>query len=41
MNKWIKWTKQIKAIAQIGIAYTKDQYDLERYNQLKCFSCVI
>ena len=34
MNKWIEWTKQIKAIAQIGIEYTKGEYDLERYQQL-------
>jgi signal transduction protein with GAF and PtsI domain len=34
MNEWIDWSKQIKAIAQTGIAYTKDQYDLERYHQL-------
>jgi ADP-ribose pyrophosphatase YjhB (NUDIX family) len=34
MNEWIEWSKQIKAIAQIGMSYTKDQYDLERYNQL-------
>ncbi|MCP4754646.1 MAG: NUDIX hydrolase [Proteobacteria bacterium] len=34
MNEWIEWTKQIKAIAQIGIEYTKEAYDLERYQQL-------
>jgi len=34
MDEWIEWVKQIKAIAQIGISYTKDEYDLERYNQL-------
>lgn len=34
MNKWIDWAKQIKAISQIGLTYCKDQYDIERYNQL-------
>lgn len=34
MNQWIEWSKQIKAIAQIGLAYSKDKYDLERYIQL-------
>jgi len=34
LNEWSEWVKQIKAIAQIGIAYTKDEYDLERYRQL-------
>ncbi|MFC1819864.1 NUDIX hydrolase [Thermodesulfobacteriota bacterium] len=34
MNEWIEWVKQIKAITQIGISYTKDEYDSERYEQL-------
>ena len=34
MNEWIEWVKQIKAIAQIGISYTKDDYDMDRYHQL-------
>jgi ADP-ribose pyrophosphatase YjhB (NUDIX family) len=34
MNEWIDWTKQIKAIAQIGLTYTQDKYDLQRYHQL-------
>ena len=34
MNPWIEWTKQIKAISQIGATYSKDKYALERYDQL-------
>jgi len=34
-NKWLEWAQRIKAISQIGKTYTKDIYDLERYNQLE------
>lgn len=32
--KWLEWAKQIRAISQSGLAYTKDVYDAERYQQL-------
>lgn len=32
--KWLEWAKQIQAIAQTGLTYTKDVYDRERYDQL-------
>jgi len=38
MNPWVEWAKQIKAIAQIGLTYTKDPFDRERYNQLSDIS---
>ena len=38
MNPWINWVKKIQAISQIGSAYSKDIYDLERYDQLKAIS---
>ena len=28
MNQWIDWVKQIRAISQIGKAYSNDVYDL-------------
>ena len=34
MNPWIEWVKQIQAIAQAGQTYSKDKYDLERFDQL-------
>jgi ADP-ribose pyrophosphatase YjhB (NUDIX family) len=34
VSEWLDWVKQIKAISQIGRAYSKDAYDLERYDQL-------
>ena len=32
---WIDWVKQLQAIAQNGLAYSENAYDLERYRQLK------
>lgn len=34
MSQWLAWAKQIQAISQTGKTYTKDGYDLERYEQL-------
>ncbi|BDF94184.1 MULTISPECIES: NUDIX hydrolase [Pseudoalteromonas] len=34
MSQWLAWAKQIQAISQTGKAYTKDGYDIERYEQL-------
>ncbi|WP_029192658.1 NUDIX hydrolase [Paenibacillus harenae] len=36
--KWLEWAKQIQAIAQIGLTYTKDPYDIERYEDLRQIS---
>ena len=32
---WLKWAVEIQSIAQIGLTYTKDEYDKERYEQLR------
>lgn len=32
---WLKWAIEIQNIAQCGLAYTKDMYDKERYEQLR------
>ncbi len=34
-NQWLEWARKIKALSQVGKTYTKDPYDLERYNQLE------
>lgn len=36
--KWLDWAKQIQAIAQTGLTYSKDVYDIERYEQLRQLS---
>src|ERR671920_1127629 len=33
--QWLRWTRRLQAIAQDGLTYTKDDYDLERYEQLR------
>ncbi|MCM3783490.1 NUDIX hydrolase [Neobacillus mesonae] len=39
--KWLTWAKQIQAISQTGLAYSKDVYDLERFEQLRDLSIQI
>ena len=34
MNQWVNWAKRIKAISQTGNAYSKDKFDLERFEEL-------
>ena len=36
--KWLTWAKQMQALAQQGLSYTKDKYELERYAQLRDLS---
>lgn len=38
---WLTWAKQIQAIAQTGLTYGKDVYDLERYTELRKLSVEI
>ena len=33
-NHWIQWIKEIRALSQTGLTYTKDVYDRERYERL-------
>jgi ADP-ribose pyrophosphatase YjhB (NUDIX family) len=33
--QWLTWTKRLQAIAQTGLAFTRDHYDHERYEQLQ------
>lgn len=39
--KWLEWAKQIQAISQTGLEYSKDMYDLERFEQLRNLSVEI
>lgn len=32
---WLKWSKQLQAIAQAGLEYSKDAFDLERFQQIR------
>jgi ADP-ribose pyrophosphatase YjhB (NUDIX family) len=33
--KWLEWTQQLQAIAQNGLTYSNNPYDIERYEQLQ------
>jgi ADP-ribose pyrophosphatase YjhB (NUDIX family) len=32
---WLTWTRELQAIAQTGLAFSRDQYDRERYEMLR------
>jgi ADP-ribose pyrophosphatase YjhB (NUDIX family) len=32
---WLLWAREIQALAQTGLAFTRDPYDRERYRQLR------
>lgn len=36
--KWLDWAKQLQSIAQAGITYSKDVYDLERFELIRNIS---
>ncbi len=38
MSQWVDWVKQLQSIAQAGKAYSKDKFDLERFEQLSSIS---
>ena len=35
MEKWLKWAIEIQSLAQAGLAYTGNVYDIERYERLR------
>src|SRR5512133_1794279 len=34
-EKWLKWVSELQSIAQAGLTYCTDKYDLDRYQQLR------
>ena len=34
-EKWIEWAAKLQAIAQAGLTYSENAYDLDRYRQLR------
>ncbi|WP_047151825.1 NUDIX hydrolase [Aneurinibacillus tyrosinisolvens] len=40
-DKWLDWAKQLRSIAQAGLTYSKDVYDLERFEQIRKISMEI
>ncbi|QQZ07766.1 NUDIX hydrolase [Heyndrickxia vini] len=39
--KWLEWAKQLQAIAQAGLTYSKDIYDRERFELIRKISLEI
>lgn len=39
--QWLTWTRELQAIAQTGLTFTKDRYDLERYQRLRAMAVEI
>ncbi|MFE7082901.1 NUDIX hydrolase [Priestia megaterium] len=37
-SKWLYWAKQLQSIAQTGLTYSKDIYDLERFELIRNIS---
>lgn len=33
--RWLLWAREMQALAQTGLAFTRDQYDMERYQRLR------
>lgn len=38
---WLKWAKELQAIAQTGLTYSKDIYDIERFEEIRKLSVEI
>ncbi|GAA3411037.1 NUDIX hydrolase [Paenibacillus hodogayensis] len=34
-QRWLRWTQRIQALAQAGLTYTENGYDVERYEELR------
>ena len=39
--KWLEWAKRIQALSQSGLTFSKDVYDMERYEELRSISAEI
>ena len=40
-EQWLKWAKQLQAVAQAGLAYSKDVFDIERFKMIRSISLEI
>lgn len=40
-TKWLEWAKRIQSLSQAGLAYSKDVYDIERFEELRSISAEI
>lgn len=40
-QEWLTWAKKLQAIAQAGLTYSKDPFDLERFEMIREISVEI
>lgn len=40
-KKWLTWAKELQAISQIGLEYSKDKFDIERFEKIRNISIEI
>jgi ADP-ribose pyrophosphatase YjhB (NUDIX family) len=40
-HKWLEWAQRIQALSQAGLAFSKDVFDLERFEELRTISVEI
>lgn len=38
---WLDWARELQSLAQAGLAYSKDVYDLERFTRIREISAEI
>jgi hypothetical protein len=39
--KWLQWARRLQSLAQAGLAFSKDEYDLDRFKQVLSLSAEI
>ncbi|MFC5732570.1 NUDIX hydrolase [Cytobacillus gottheilii] len=40
-HKWLEWAKKIQSLSQAGLTFSKDVYDIERFEELRKISAEI
>jgi ADP-ribose pyrophosphatase YjhB (NUDIX family) len=40
-NKWLEWATKLQSIAQAGLTFSENSYDLDRYRQIRAVSVEI
>jgi uncharacterized protein YutE (UPF0331/DUF86 family) len=40
-NSWLKWASELQSIAQAGLTFSTNRYDLDRYEQIRNLSIEI
>jgi ADP-ribose pyrophosphatase YjhB (NUDIX family) len=40
-EKWLEWASKLQSIAQAGLTYSENQYDIDRYQQIRTLSVEI